>query len=293
MLRLLVIRCWRHLFLIAPLITALTAPPPALAEIVVRYPRPESNPDERSLYTQRLLELALQRANPGYRVEQHPVRMLQGRALLRLQKGEGIDVVSTMTTSEREASFMPVRIPLDKGLIGWRLLLINKAQASKLKSVRTLEDLKRLTAGQGSDWPDTAILRANGLPVYGTSNYEALFSMLESERIDYFPRAVTEIWSEVGLYQERLAVEPSLVLRYPTAIYFFVRKDNTLLAADITSGLEKMIADGAFEKLFQEFYGEMIRKSALKERRILDLKNPLMPKGLPLGRKNLWFRERD
>ena len=293
MLRFVVTTCWRHVFLIAPLIMALTAPLPALAEIVVRYPRPESNPDERSLYTQRLLELALQRANPGYRVEQHPVRMLQGRALLRLQKGEGIDVVSTMTTSEREASFMPVRIPLDKGLIGWRLLLINKAQASKLKSVRTLEDLKRLTAGQGSDWPDTAILRANGLPVYGTSNYEALFSMLESERIDYFPRAVTEIWSEVGLYQERLAVEPSLVLRYPTAIYFFVRKDNTLLAADITSGLEKMIADGSFEKLFQEFYGEMIRKSALKERRILDLKNPLMPKGLPLGRKNLWFRERD
>ena len=285
--------CWRHFFMIAPLITALTASLPALAEIVVRYPRPESNPDERSLYTQRLLELALQRAKPAYRVEQHPVRMLQGRALLRLKNGDGIDVVSTMTSSEREANFLPIRIPLDKGLIGWRLLLINKAQAAKLKTVRTLDDLKRLTAGQGSDWPDTAILRANGLPVYGTSNYEALFSMLESERIDYFPRAVTEIWSEIGLYQERLAVEPSMVLRYPTAIYFFVRKDNTLLAADITAGLEKMIADGSFEKLFQEFYGEMIRRSALKERRILDLNNPLMPKSLPLGRKNLWFRERD
>lgn len=280
---------WRLFFLI----TALTAPLPASAEIVVRYPRPESNPDERSLYTQRLLELALHRTNPSYRVEQHPVRMLQGRALLRLQNGDEIDVVSTMTTSEREANFTPIRIPLDKGLIGWRLLLINKSQAAKLKGVRTLDDLKHLTAGQGSDWPDTAILRANGLPVYGTSNYEALFNMLESERIDYFPRAVTEIWSEVGLYQERLAVEPSLVLRYPTAIYFFVRKDNTLLAADITSGLEKMIADGSFEKLFQDFFGDMIRKSGLKERRIVDLKNPLIPKSLPLGRKNLWFRERD
>jgi hypothetical protein len=52
-----------------------------------------------------------------------------------------------------------------------------------------------------------------------------------------------------------------------------------------------MIADGSFEKLFQEYYGELIRKSALKERRVFELKNPLMPKTLPTGRKNLWFRD--
>ena len=279
--------CWRTFLLIA----ALSAPPMAAAEVVVRYPRPESVGDERSHYTQRLLELALQRAYITYRVEQHPVRMLQGRALVRLRNGDGIDVVSTMTSAEREANFLPIRIPLDKGLIGWRLLLINKSLAARLKPVRSLDDLKLLTAGQGSDWPDTAIMRANGLNVYGTSNYEALFSMLESERIDYFPRAVTEIWTEYSLYRERLAVEPSVVLRYPTAIYFFVRQGNTQLAADITAGLEEMISDGTFEKLFQDYYGDVIRKSALKERRILDLKNPLMPKGMPVARKNLWFHE--
>ncbi len=279
--------CWRYLLLIA----ALSAPLAASAEVVVRYPRPESSLDERSIYTQRLLELALQRAYITYRVEQHPVRMLQGRALLRLQNSDGIDVVSTMTSIERERNFLPIRIPLDKGLIGWRLLLINKAQASKTQALRTLDDLKALTAGQGSDWPDTAIMRANGLNVYGTSNYESLFSMLESDRIDYFPRAVTEIWTELNQYQQRLAVEPSVVLRYPTAIYFFVRKGNKQLAADINAGLEKMIADGSFEKLFQEHYGEMIRRSALKERRVLELRNPLMPTTMPVARKNLWYRE--
>ncbi len=284
--RLLVARC-----VLGMLIAVLAAPLFASAEVVVRYPRPESGPDERSFYTQRLLELALERAQTGYRVERHPVRMLQGRALVRLQNGDGIDVVSTMTSAEREAGFLPIRIPLDKGLIGWRLLLLNKTQAASMKPLRSIDDLKLLTAGQGSDWPDTPILRANGLNVYGTSNYEALFSMLESGRIDYFPRAVTEIWTELELYQGRLVVEPSVVLHYPTAIYFFVRKGNTQLAADISAGLEKMIADGAFEKIFQEYYGEMIRKSALKERRVLELKNPLMPKTLPLARKNLWFRE--
>ncbi|WP_426210659.1 substrate-binding periplasmic protein [Massilia sp. TWP1-3-3] len=278
---------WRLFLLIA----ALCAPSIVAAEVVVRYPRPESAPDERSYYPLRLLAMALERADIAYRVEQHPVRMLQGRALLRLENGDGIDVVSTMTSTEREARLLPIRIPLDKGLIGWRLLLINKTHASTFNALRSINDLKRLTAGQGSDWPDTSILRANGLNVYGTSNYAALFSMLESERIDYFPRSVTEIWAELALYQQRLAVEPSVVLHYPTAIYFFVRQGNTQLAADITDGLEKMIADGSFEKLFQRYYGATIRKAALKERRVFELKNPLMPKDMPIGRKALWFHE--
>jgi hypothetical protein len=273
------------------LAAVLAAPLPSSAEVVVRVPRPESGPDERSVYARRMLELALQRAYITYRVEQNPVRMLQGRALLRLQNGEGIDVVSTMTTADREKAHLAIRIPIDKGLIGWRLLLINKSQAERMKSVRTIDDLKLLTAGQGTDWPDAAILRANGLNVYGTTNYDALFSMLESERIDYFPRSVTEVWNEFDQYQQRLVVEPSVLLRYQSAIYFFVRKGNTRLATDIAEGLEKMIADGSFDREFQEYYGEMIRRSGLKGRRVFDLANPLMPKDMPLSRKNLWFRE--
>jgi hypothetical protein len=132
--------------------------------------------------------------------------------------------------------------------------------------------------------------RAYRVDVYGTSNYASLFHMLENERLDYFPRSVTEIWAELDVFQSRLMVEPGIVLRYPTAIYFFVRKGNTQLAADITAGLEKMIADGAFEKLFQQYHGEMIAKSGLRERRILDLKNPLVPARMPLERKSFWFR---
>jgi hypothetical protein len=278
--------CWRYLLLIV----ALTLPVLASADIVVNYPRPESGPDERSRYTQRLLELVLQRAYLTYRVELNPVRMQQGRAIVRLKNNQGIDVISTMTSTEREAEMLPIRIPIDKGLIGWRLLLINKAQAEKFKDITTLDSLKTLMAGQGADWPDTSIMRANGLSVYGTTNYDALFNMLESERIDYFPRSVTEIWTELDLYEKRLTVEPSVVLHYPTAIYFFVRKGNTRLAADIRDGLEQMIADGSFDKLFDEWFGDTLRRSRLKDRRVFELRNPLMPAAMPVGRKNLWYR---
>ncbi|HEY0062190.1 MAG TPA: transporter substrate-binding domain-containing protein [Telluria sp.] len=264
---------------------------PAAADIVIRYPRPESNPDQRSRYPLRLLELALARSDNHYRIELSPVRMQQGRALLRLENNAGIDVLSTMTTVERETRLQPIRIPIDKGLIGWRLLLVDKARLPRMAQVRSLLALKSYSGGQGSDWPDTAIMRANGLSVYGTSNYESLFSMLENGRIDYFPRSVTEIWAEADLHKKRLAVLPDIVLRYPTAIYFFVRKDDARLEADLRDGLEKMIADGSFERLFQAFYGDMLRRARLRQRQVIELHNPLMPDSLPLARKQLWYRD--
>ncbi|MES2324077.1 MAG: transporter substrate-binding domain-containing protein [Pseudomonadota bacterium] len=261
------------------------------APTVVTIPRAESERDARSQFPFFLLEQVLQRSGRHYLLQKSDVRMQQGRALLQLQKGEGIDVVCYMTSAERESLLLPIRIPVDKGLIGWRLLMIKKSQAARWKQIAASGELRDLTAGQGSDWPDFAILRANGFKVYGTTNYDSLFSMLESERIDYFPRSVNEVWLEADAHQDQLMVEPTLAFRYAAASYYFVRKGNEQLAADITIGMEKMIADGSYEKLFQEYYGEVIRRSGLKDRRIIELNNPLLPNGLPVERRNLQFRE--
>lgn len=268
--------------LLSPLATAATA---------VIYPRPEADSDQRGQYHVRLLEMALDRANSEFRVQRSAVRMQQGRALLMLGQNKGIDIVCFMTSAEREASFLPIRIPVDKGLIGWRLLLISKAKARQPDGWTTIDQLKRLRAGQGSDWPDTDILRSNGFLVHGTSNYEGLFSMLSQGRIDYFPRSVNEVWNEADAHADQLEVEPSLVLRYPSASYFFVRKGNDKLAADVTAGLEKMIADGSFDKLFYEYYGDILKRSGLKDRRVIELRNPLLPDGIPAGRQHLMYRE--
>jgi ABC-type amino acid transport substrate-binding protein len=261
----------------------------ACADTVIHYPRPETGADHLSQYPLRLLQQALHGAERDYRVELYPVRMQQARALLRLENSEGIDVVTTMTSAEREARLQPIRIPLDKGVWGLRLLLINKASAGKFAAIASAAQLKPLLAGQGSNWPDTAILRGNGMRVYGApAGYEVLYRMLETGNIDYFPRSVTEIWGEHQLHRDALMIEPALVLRYRTAVYFFVRKSDTRLAADLQNGLERMLADGSFEKLFQKFFGEQIRRAALKDRRVIDLVNPTAP-ALPLERRELWF----
>lgn len=281
----------RRVYALFALLAALLPLPGIAATTVVTIPRAETDRDPRNQFAFSLLEQVLQRSGRNYLLQKSDVRMQQGRALLQLQKGEGIDVICYMTSAEREAMLLPIRIPVDKGLIGWRLLMINKAQAMRWKQIAAIGELKTLTAGQGSDWPDFAILRANGYKVYGTSSYDSLFSMLESERIDYLPRAVTEVWLEADTHQEHLMVEPSLAFRYDAASYFFVRKGNEQLAADITIGFEKMIADGSFEKIFQEYYGDIIRRSGLKDRRIIELDNPLLPNGIPVERRKLLFRE--
>lgn len=269
---------------------ALCQPVFAAADIVITFPRPETGPDTRARYPLSLLEAALKKSGRPYKIKLFSLPMLQGRALLRLENREGIDVLSTMTSIERETRLRAIRIPIDKGMLGWRLLMIRSADAERFAAVRTLDELRQLVAGQGSDWPDAQILRANGFTVHGTSNYEALFNMLDKKRFDFFPRGATEIWREIELYRPRLMVEPTIVLRYPSAIYFFVRKSDPALAADIEHGLQKMIADGSFDRLFQEHFGDMIARSNLKGRRIFDLHNPTIPP-MPAVARSLLYRE--
>ncbi len=272
------------------MLLAALAMPVAAREIVITFPRPETGPDERARYPLRLLEAALQKSGRQYKINLFSLPMLQSRALLRLEHNEGIDVISTMTSREREAKLQPIRIPIDRGLLGWRLLMIRSADAERFARIRNVDELKGLVAGQGSDWPDTEILRASGFTVHGTSNYEALFNMLDKGRFDFFPRGAMEIWREITLYQPRLMVEPTLVLRYPSAIYFFVRKGDVRLAADLSTGLQKMIADGSFERIFQEHFGAMLAQSNLKGRRVFSLTNPLMP-DMPASAKAQLYRE--
>ncbi len=267
------------------------APVPAAEPVTVYYPPPYSDGDTRDAYTTRLLAMALERSGGRFVARPAPSKMLQGRALAMLQQGRGIDVAWAATSSEIESRVHPIRIPIFKGLIGYRLLLIARSDAEKFSKIRNAEELKALLAGQGHDWADTAILRANGYQVHSGSYYDALFKMLAQHRIDYFPRSVLEIWAEAEAHKDDgLMVEPHLMLRYPSAVYFFTSKENTALAQAIESGLEKMLRDGSFDRLFNEHHAEFLAKAGMGSRLIFDLGNPSLPSATPLERPALWYR---
>lgn len=257
----------------------------AMAEVIT-YPRPQTSNDARSDYPLLLLRLAFDKAGVNHQLMPSALPMSQDRAVVELSHGAGLRVIWNMTSVEREAQLLPIRIPIDKGLIGWRLPMVSRTQADLLANVHSLRDLQAYRAGQERDWPDTKILRANGLPVEGVTSYDTIFRMLAAKRFDYFPRSLVEIWAEAETHrQDGLEIDRHLVLHYPAAHYFFVNKRDGTLGEVIRRGLEKAIADGSFDKLFNQRLALHIRKAQLEQRTVIELENPLLPSTTPLERK--------
>ena len=259
--------------------------------LTVTHIRPASETDTRNQYFIRLLDLVLSKTDGPYRLEASPLTMQQGRALAQLKKNDGLDIVWTMTSQSREQELLPIRIPLLKGMIGTRLLLINQDDQHRFERITSEAQLKALRAGQGHDWPDTEVLKSNGYTVSGSASYDALFRMLARGRIDYFPRSVAEIWAEAEQHAHKgLIVEKSFVIYYPAAIYFFVNKDHHVLARRIEEGLRKAIADGSFDALFYERFNAIIKRARLQERRWFRLENPLLSPETPLDQPAVWYQ---
>lgn len=263
------------------------------ADAVIGYPSYADSDAQDPIHQFHLavLRLALERAGSHYRPQ--PVRkpVGQGRAIRELAGGgSDLDLLWSMTSEEREQQLLPVRIPIDRGLMGWRLLLIRRSDAERFAAIRTLETLRDLTAGQLHDWPDTGILRANGMTVGTTSVYGSLFTMLSRGRVDYFPRSVLEIQDEMQQFGSALdlMIAPGLMLRYPTANYFFVHRQNAQLAAELQRGLERLLDEGTLHSLFMSHFRARLKPLRLAERRELLLRNPLLPAATPLQRTELW-----
>ncbi|SDH15317.1 MULTISPECIES: ABC transporter substrate-binding protein [unclassified Duganella] len=273
------------------LASAATTPAWAAAPLV-RYPQSEAEGQGQNAehYPVRLLRMALARSGQDHQLQPSNVMMRQNRALAELRAGRVIDIAWTMASQQRERDLLPIRIPLDMGLIGWRLLLIRARDAARYAAIRQPGELQALDALQGHDWPDTDILRANHYRVQTASDYAGMFKMLQSGRVDYFPRAVFEVWNEAAAFADQgLVVAPGLALHYPSAFYFFVNKDNTALAASLQQGLEQLLADGSYARLFNEYYGDMVARSALDKRRVFELRNNLLSPATPLARRELWL----
>jgi len=275
------------IFLFIALLTSYTNTSFAEDEIVVRHVSPEGKLDQRHTYFIALLSLALEktRSQDGpFRLAMHEDKMTQARAILSVAQKYYLDIVWTMTSKDREHILQPIRIPLLKGLLGHRVFIIRQQDKERFAQIQTPNELKPLIAGQGHDWPDIKILKENGYNVMAVTIYDSLFSMLSLGRFDYSPRGVTEAWAEVDAHPEKeLMVEETLLLKYPAPIYFFVHKNNTLLADRVERGLLISIADGSFDRLFHEYTINKTHFKLLniKNRKTFNLTNPFIQEVSP------------
>jgi hypothetical protein len=257
----------------------------------VRYPAIEDSGDQRSNYPIALLELALKKAGSTATLQSTSARVSKSRALHLLETGVEVDVVWTMTSIEREKRFLPIRIPIYKGLGSYRLLLIRSDEQAKFSALKDEAALKQQMMSQVHDWVDTDVLRHNKFKVLNASSYQSLFQMLLHKRVDAVPRSVLEIEAEQLLFAAQgLHIETDWLLHYPGAVYFFVSNKNPQLAEKIELGLRKALKDGSFDLLFQKHFVSQLKKMKLSQRKLVELENPLLPPETPLAESILWYK---
>lgn len=253
----------------------------------VRYPAVQhAYYSKRDVYYVTLLTMALERSGEPYELLEVKLPEYSEKRSVLLIESDQYDVHWLNTTPEREQQLQAVRVPLDKGAIGWRAFFIRPEMQPVFDKVNSADDLKSLVFVQGHDWADVPVLLKNQFAVESSSNWEGLFRMIALDRAQVFPRSILEISAEQreGVAQG-LVIEKNLILRYPAAYYFFVAKDNPRLAHALERGLKKSFADGSFDELFFKNFGEPIAALNLPGRRIISIDYP----ELKIEDEGLWF----
>lgn len=257
---------------------------------IVIYPKREMTVDRRLEFHLAVLQLALGHFPGKYIVQSSEYPIPQSRRFLDLLKEDSsLSLTWSMTSKEREESgVIPVRFPIDQGLLGLRVLLIKKEKVNQFASADQAA-IRKLKYGLQHDWPDRTIFEKSGFSVVAGPMYESLFEMLLAERFDAFPRSVLEVTKEQISYQNRgLVVDKKWLFRYPTANYFFVNPQRAELAQDLEAGLLKSQNDGSFSQLLDSYFGDELKALQLDQRTVVDLANPLAPKASPLKGFKLW-----
>lgn len=275
--------------LCALLLCGMTTAPHAMT---IRIPAPEGPNDPRYPYFVQQLQLALDHTalKGRYQLTTYPREVTQSRAFSLINAGE-IDLLWSMTDIEREREFLPIRIPLMQGLLGYRVILINKRDEAHFAKM-SVEELKQMPCYQGADWPDTDILAANHFNVRGVSDYKRIHAMLDKGTIRCFPRGILEAWGEIEYKNlKNTVVDRHFLLVYPTDVYYFVHKEDQALANQLEQGLRAAIADGSFARLLYNYPAHKLAldKADLPHREIVYLQNPLLPPLTPLKEQGLWF----
>lgn len=172
-----------------------------------------------------------------------------------------------------------ITIPVDilRGLLGYRVCLINPAN---FPDTEKLQSLKQLHIAQGLNWADIEIYKFNDLTPKQAPTFEALFDMLAAKRYECLPLGSDEVmytWRDKKTKFPFLAVEPNILIYYDYPIYLHVSKKSPELAERVKLGLKKLQHNGEFDRLFRKHHAADIEQLNLRQRKVFCLKSPYLP----------------
>lgn len=242
-----------------------------------------------------ILELAFKKTEDLY----PPVRLQRSApmeypdAIFSIASRGAIDVISAASSRTNDTELYPIAFPVLKGLLGHRVCLIRKGEQARFDGLMTGYDFTEMKINicQGEYWPDTEVLQRNGLPVVTSKAYLPIFDMLQEGECDCFLRGAQEIIPEYQSRKAQVDIEQSFLVQYPQPGFFYVNRDNKLLAMRIELGLLRALDDGSYEELFNKLMSPQLDQLNLKSRTSIRLNIPDMSEtNLSIQRASgLWY----
>lgn len=284
-------------FIFAAFLIAFGLSPAVLAVDIAKWPASKNVNDPRSIYKRDVIKMALEKTVPShgaYKLEDIDMqeRMNNVRARDMVRSGDVINLYIALTNMDWEKETIPIRIPIRRGILNYRLLLVHTDNLYEFSRVTSLEDLKRKEIGLQLGWTTTKILEAANFNVVKGPKYKSMFYMLDGKRFEYLPRGVNEVFREAQERQNEMsiAVEPTVAMYLPSPTYIFVSPNARPLANRIEAGLEIMVADGTLKEMFNRRFAAALKQANLADRKLIHVPNALLPPETPLHRKELWYQ---
>ncbi|MFT3760155.1 amino acid ABC transporter substrate-binding protein [Thauera sp.] len=200
----------------------------------------------------------------------------------------------------RSGKLRMIPIPLDRGLLGYRVNLLLESRRDMLAGVRTAEDLRAFSLGQNVGWMDVEIYRAAGIQTKEIKDWaDGEFALqMEAGFLDLFPlgleETLTHFLPHFRKKYPQLTIDPHVIVRYPWFRFVWVspRPDADEVFDALQRGFDKMAANGRFLKIWQQ-YRKPPPNSVFKDRVIIDIPNPFYGYDLvPPKYRHLLFEDR-
>ncbi|WP_185232957.1 hypothetical protein [Teredinibacter franksiae] len=241
--------------------------------------KPHTNKDRRLDYSFELLGIALE-ATRGpygdYDLVRSPLPMFRERQYRELHTGNLLNVMISPPKLGWEGKVTRVKFPLQKGVASFRLALVTKKNKDLLENAVVLDDFRQFTIGVNNHWSTTQVLRSHSMNVVVGESYLSLFDMLRVGRFQLFPRGLNEIHREYDDFKQEM---PELVIEKHTAMvmylpsYFYVSPETPQIAERLEVGLRIASRMGAYDKVFDKYFGSVVARAQLDKRRLIFLEN--------------------
>lgn len=253
------------------------------AQQVIFLPGAETEHDKRYEYQSLMFRISMEQTIDEFgpfTIKTSP-NMTQSREERNLSLGIKLDVMFATPKSHYLGVFTPVLIPIRKGLLGYRIFLINEKNKDILSQVNSVEELKKFSVGQGKNWSSVDVLESAGFKVVRGPSYDGLFGMLVGGRFDLFSRSISEVereMEEFGKIFPQLMIEETTVLYYlhPDYFWFSNSESGKKLRIRVEKGLKKMIKNGLFDKTFHQYHADILQQIDIENRKVYRIDNPFM-----------------